>query len=212
MLPAPGQGALAIECRSDDTDLLGRLGRLDDPATRAAVTAERAVLATLEAGCSAPLGALAEVVEGEDGDELWIRAVALSPDGGLSVRMSTTGAVDDAAGTGTRLASEMLADGAAGLMDSTGMEAPVRKQHDASTERRRPQPATTAPQGWVSFVGSGPGDPGLMTVRAVELLREAEVIVTESPEHVDLVRWPVDLAPRTVRCSSTAASARTASR
>lgn len=123
MLPAPGQGALAIECRSDDTDLVAELARLDDRATRAAVTAERAVLATLEAGCSAPLGALAEVVEGEDGDELWIRAIALSPDGGLSVRMSTTGDVDDAAGTGNRLASEMLADGAADLM-----EAPVRKQ------------------------------------------------------------------------------------
>ncbi|HXH79686.1 hydroxymethylbilane synthase [Nocardioides sp.] len=123
MIPAPGQGALAIECRSDDTELLGRLAELEDPASRAAVNAERAVLATLEAGCSAPLGALAEVVEGEDGDELWIRAVALSSDGGLSVRMSMTGAVDDAAGTGTRLASEMLADGAADLM-----HAPVRKQ------------------------------------------------------------------------------------
>jgi hydroxymethylbilane synthase len=69
------------------------------------------------------LGALAEVVEGEDGDELWIRAVALSSDGGLSVRMSMTGSVDDAVRTGNRLASEMLADGAADLM-----HAPVRKQ------------------------------------------------------------------------------------
>ena len=123
MLPAPGQGALAIECRADDTDLVAGLTALDDPATRAAVTAERAVLAALEAGCSAPLGALAEVVEGEDGDELWVRAVALSHDGGLSVRRSATGPVADAAGVGHRLASDMLADGAADLM-----EAPVRKQ------------------------------------------------------------------------------------
>ena len=128
MLPAPGQGALAIECRTEDSSLLDDLARLDDHATRAAVTAERALLATLEAGCSAPLGALAEVVEGEDGDELWIRAIVLSPDGGLSIRMSTTGDVDDAASTGNRLASEMLADGAAGLMNNTRMEAPVRKQ------------------------------------------------------------------------------------
>ena len=96
MLPAPGQGALAIECRSGDIELVAALARLDDPATRAAVTAERAVLSTLEAGCSAPLGALAEVVEGEDGEELWLRAVALSEDGGLSVRMSTTGPVAEA--------------------------------------------------------------------------------------------------------------------
>lgn len=125
MLPAPGQGALAIECRSGDTELVAALALLDDPATRAAVTAERAVLSTLEAGCSAPLGALAEVVEGEDGEELWLRAVALSEDGGLSVRMSTTGPVTAAAQIGTRLASDMLDEGAADLMEAP----PVRNQH-----------------------------------------------------------------------------------
>ena len=76
MLPAPGQGALAVECRAPTTSLATALAVLDDPATRAATDAERAVLATLEGGCSAPVGALAEVVEGEDGDELWLRAVA----------------------------------------------------------------------------------------------------------------------------------------
>ncbi len=126
MLPAPGQGALAIECRSADTDLVELLGRLDDPATRAAVTAERAVLATLEAGCSAPLGALAEVVEGEDGEELWLRAVALSTDGALTVRMSATGPVADAAGLGTRLAGSMLDEGAADLMTAPQPGTPVR--------------------------------------------------------------------------------------
>ena len=73
------------------------------------------MLATLEGGCSAPIGALAEVVEGEDGEELWVRAIALSPDGGLSVRMSATGDPTDAAGVGDRLAQEMLADGAGDL-------------------------------------------------------------------------------------------------
>ena len=75
MLPAPGQGALAVEARADDPLAL-ELAVLDDAATRAAVTAERTVLATLEGGCSAPIGVLAEVAEGDDGDELWIRAVA----------------------------------------------------------------------------------------------------------------------------------------
>ena len=70
MLPAPGQGALGIECRVDDTEFVADLARLEDAHARAAVEAERAVLATLEGGCSAPIGALAEVVEGEDGDEL----------------------------------------------------------------------------------------------------------------------------------------------
>ncbi len=119
VLPAPGQGALGVECRADDALAAEVADALEDPRTRVAVTAERAVLATLEGGCSAPIGALAEVVEGEDGEELWVRAVALSPDGALSVRMSATGSPTDARGVGTRLAEEMLADGAAGLMMAT---------------------------------------------------------------------------------------------
>ncbi len=116
MLPAPGQGALAIECRSDDTDLVAELVRLDDHATRAAVTAERSLLATLEAGCSAPVGALAEVAEGDDGEELWLRAGVLSLDGALTLRQSSTGPVGAAERLGRELAEEMLQDGAAELM------------------------------------------------------------------------------------------------
>jgi hydroxymethylbilane synthase len=126
MLPAPGQGALGVECRSGDR-LVTDLAVLDDPLARAAVEAERAVLATLEGGCSAPIGALAEVVEGEDGDEIWVRAIALSPDGGLSVRSSASGDPADAAGVGNRLAAEMLADGA-GELDT--------RQHDESEQVR----------------------------------------------------------------------------
>ena len=118
MLPAPGQGALAIECRAADTTLVADLAGLQDQHARAAVDAERAVLATLEGGCSAPIGALAEVVEGDEGEELWIRAVALSHDGALAVRMSASGDPADAVGIGTRLAGEMLADGAGELTDS----------------------------------------------------------------------------------------------
>jgi hydroxymethylbilane synthase len=117
MLPAPGQGALAVECRADDAELVAALAALDDDHARAAVSAERAVLATLEGGCSAPIGALAEVVEGEDGNEIWVRAVALSLDGALAVRKSATGAPTDAVGVGSRLASDMLADGAARLAE-----------------------------------------------------------------------------------------------
>lgn len=117
MLPAPGQGALAVECRTGDDLVADVTAALDDPRTRAAVTAERAVLATLEGGCSAPIGALAEIVEGDEDEELWVRSVALSPDGGLSVRMSAAGDPTDAVGVGTRLAEGMLADGAGRLAD-----------------------------------------------------------------------------------------------
>ena len=124
MLPAPGQGALAVECRSDDRELADRLREhLEDSFTRAAVDAERAVLATLEAGCSAPVGALAEVAEGDDGPEVWVRAVALAPDGGVEIRRSASGPLADAAAVGQRLAAVMLDEGAAGLI-----EPPARRQ------------------------------------------------------------------------------------
>ncbi len=117
VLPAPGQGALAVECRAGSELLPVVREALDDAATRACVEAERTVLAELEAGCSAPVGALAEVAEGDHGDELWVRAVALSPDGALSVRRSASGPLDDPIGTGQKLAAEMLAEGAADLID-----------------------------------------------------------------------------------------------
>jgi hydroxymethylbilane synthase len=117
MLPAPGQGALAVECRADEPELVEQLREaLDDPASRTAVSAERSVLAALEAGCSAPVGALAEVALGEVGEEVWIRAVAAAVDGTQIVKMSTSGAVDDPVGLGQALAREMIADGASALL------------------------------------------------------------------------------------------------
>lgn len=106
VLPAPGQGALGIECRDDDDAVFEALAPLEDSAVRAAVTAERQMLATLEAGCTAPVGALAEVVEGEDGPELWLRG-ALGQDGGVR-RLSANGPVDDPQALGRRLANELL--------------------------------------------------------------------------------------------------------
>lgn len=118
MLPAPGQGALACECRADDDATARLLAVLDDPDTRAAVTAERTLLATLEAGCSAPVGALADVVWGDDGDELWLRAVVADPRGAPAIRRSASGTPADAAALGARLAAELLEDGADQIMTS----------------------------------------------------------------------------------------------
>ena len=118
MLPAPGQGALAVECRGSDPGLAEEVRlALDDPRTHAAVAAERSVLATLGAGCSAPVGAMGEIAEGDDGDELWLRAVALSGDGAVAVRRSATGAPEAGESVGRVLAEEMLEDGAAALME-----------------------------------------------------------------------------------------------
>ncbi|WP_030755369.1 hydroxymethylbilane synthase [Streptomyces griseus] len=122
VLPAPGQGALAVECAAASVALAAALGELDDPLTRAAVTAERSLLAALEAGCSAPVGALADLLD--DGKpaitEMRLRGVVGTTDGSTLVQLSTTGPVPAtkraAMDLGRELADEMLAKGAAGLM------------------------------------------------------------------------------------------------
>jgi hydroxymethylbilane synthase len=116
VLPAPGQGALAVECREDDKELLELLGMLDDPDSRAATAAERSLLGALEAGCSAPVGGLAFVAEGEDGMELYLRGSVTAIDGSDAVRRSVSGSVTGAEEVGRRLAADLLADGAADLM------------------------------------------------------------------------------------------------
>ncbi|MEU9181908.1 hydroxymethylbilane synthase [Streptomyces sp. NPDC048550] len=121
VLPAPGQGALAVECLASDAELIASLAELDDPHTRAAVTAERSLLAALEAGCSAPVGALADLLaDGQVVNEMRLRGVVGTLDGSTLVQLSTTGPVpqsyDEAMALGRELADEMLAKGAAGLM------------------------------------------------------------------------------------------------
>ncbi|QES43112.1 hydroxymethylbilane synthase [Streptomyces venezuelae] len=121
VLPAPGQGALAVECAAHNASLAAALAELDDPYTRVAVTAERSLLAALEAGCSAPVGALADVLaDGQIVKEMRLRGVVGTTDGSSLVQLSTTGPVPEtetqAMALGRELAAEMLAKGAAGLM------------------------------------------------------------------------------------------------
>jgi hydroxymethylbilane synthase len=113
MLPSPGQGALAIECR--DEALVPVLAVLDAPATRAAVVAERTMLAVLEAGCSAPVGGHA--VAGTGGVLSLTGAVA-TVSGSRGLRVSLTGPVSDPEGLGRRVAQGLLAEGAAELMEA----------------------------------------------------------------------------------------------
>ena len=119
MLPAPAQGALAVECRADDADLVELLAALDHAPSRATVRAERALLATLEAGCSAPVAAHAELAEGDHGDEIYLRGAVISPDGANDIRLSRTGTPADAAEIGKALAADLLDAGADTLMGST---------------------------------------------------------------------------------------------
>ena len=129
MVPAPGQGALAVECRADDAELVGLLAAIDHAPTRAAVTAERSLLAALEAGCSAPVGAYATIQPGTG--RVRLHAVVLgtrsetpqpgaldagAANGTIVIRESGEADAGDAARLGRELAARMLALGAADLM------------------------------------------------------------------------------------------------
>jgi hydroxymethylbilane synthase len=116
VLPAPAQGALAVECRTSDARTRELLGRLEHLATRCCVTAERSTLAALEAGCSAPVAAYAEIADGDDGPELFLRASVTALDGSDAVRGSLSGSLSDAAALGRRLAADLLERGAGALM------------------------------------------------------------------------------------------------
>jgi len=135
MLPAPGQGALAIECRADRLDLIEALTPLDDPDTRACVSAERALLAALEAGCTAPVGALAEVVEGEHGTELSLRAFAGTPDASVELRRSIVGPLKEPERLGRELAAVLLQEGAADIIAFETVQPDASRPDRSLTER-----------------------------------------------------------------------------
>lgn len=140
MLPAPGQGALAVECREDRPDVIEALAALDDPDTRAAVSAERALLAALEAGCTAPVGALAEVVHGEHGAEIFLRAFAGTEDAMIDLRRSSVGPLDEPERLGRDLAAVLLEEGADKI---PGLRAGAPSGGDPSND----QPEARGPQG-----------------------------------------------------------------
>jgi hydroxymethylbilane synthase len=116
MLPQVGQGALAVECRADDTDTRDRLAAIDDEGAHRAVRAERAFLAELAGGCNLPCGALAQI----DGDELALDVLLASLDGHVVLRVQTRGA--DADAVGIEAARTLLDDhGGRPLLDLEGV-------------------------------------------------------------------------------------------
>ncbi len=110
MSPAPGQGALAVQCREQDAATRRWLAALDDQATRLAVMAERAFLAGLGGGCSLPVGAYARVDQGQ----VSLQGIVAAPDGKRLLRLSGRG--QDAYQLGLDLAKQALEQGAAELL------------------------------------------------------------------------------------------------
>jgi hydroxymethylbilane synthase len=137
LLPAPAQGALAVECRSDDPVTAAQLASLDHSPTRAAVTAERAFLAALDAGCSAPVGALAEfTAQGGAEPLVRLRGLVAANDGSSVIRAQATAPARDGAALGRQLAHRLLGDGAAALLGRT-----VRPVSPIPSSRQAARPA-----------------------------------------------------------------------
>jgi len=113
MLPAPGQGALAVECRDGEPELAALLAAVTDEASLAAVSAERSLLEALAAGCSAPVGGYAAGT-----GQLLMHAVVLSADGSRALRAHGSAPAADARRLGHDLAVELLRRGAADLVSS----------------------------------------------------------------------------------------------
>lgn len=116
MLPAPGQGALGLETRSDDVATRDAVAALSDPLALAGVTAERELLRVLGGGCLAPIGAWGRIVAS---GALALDAVVLGPDGQRRLAASSAGEPSDALGMGLRVAQELVAQGGAELLAVT---------------------------------------------------------------------------------------------
>ena len=115
-LPAVGQGAVGIECRNDDAELISLLQALNDSQTAARVLAERAMNARLEGGCQVPIGSYAVLSD----DTLTLRGLVGTPDGTTFLKASAEGPLADAEKIGTEVANELLEQGAKEILDALG--------------------------------------------------------------------------------------------
>lgn len=113
-LPANGQGALGIECRSDDLEVKALLEPLADLETTLCVKAERAMNRTLQGGCQVPIGAFAEL----QGEQLWLRGLVGSPDGDPLIRAELIGSAQDAESIGVKVAEDLLEQGAGEILEA----------------------------------------------------------------------------------------------
>jgi hydroxymethylbilane synthase len=112
-LPAPAQGALAVQIRDDDSELAKLVSKLDDKEARITAQAERHILASMHGGCSIPLGVYSQI----DGDRITIDAAILDLEGSRCVRRSMTAAVNQARSCAEQLAQELLAAGGQEILD-----------------------------------------------------------------------------------------------
>ena len=165
MTPPAGQGILAVQCRCEDVDRLRPvLHNFASKQAEVRAAAERAFLAELQGGCQTPMAVHADIT----GDHLVLHSFIGTPDGRQTMRQTHTGAIEQAAGLGRQAAAEIIAAGGRQYIQTQTSSEPAK-------ENPMPSSAPSAPN--VFLVGAGPGDAGLITVRGLDLVKRADVII-----------------------------------
>lgn len=159
MIPAVGQGALAIETRADDESLKQALAFLNDEGTAAATTAERTFLAAINGSCQVPVGVYGTVQDGI----LTLQSIIAAPDGSQVCRTTTRGSAADSAAIGHEAACTLLDDAAAASSLIWASSRPIKE--------------VLSMNGIVYLTGAGPGDYRLLTLRGREVLERADVVI-----------------------------------
>ncbi len=201
-IPAPAQGALAVETRSDDAETVAIVRTIDDASARALVLAERQVLVTLKCGCHAPVGAYAE----RRGDTVELHAFLADVEGRNVIRKQATGLVSEALQLGERVAQELLEAGGREILrkleseqsrvglapPALSISAPALHPEDTVGQA----PPYLHGKGVVYLVGAGPGRADLITLRGAELLKVADCIIVDklaNPALLELARKDTEI-------------------
>ena len=164
ILPAIGQGALGLETRQDDEQTIGVIDFLNHEPTQIAVAAERAFLKKLQGGCQVPIAGLALLKNGR----LHFTGMVAEMDGTRIIQDQIYGDPKDAVQMGETVAGKLLADGARKILEKVYSEALPTDENSASPPLK---------SGKVYLVGAGPGDPGLLTLKAKQCIQEAAVVI-----------------------------------
>jgi uroporphyrinogen III methyltransferase/synthase len=191
-IPAPAQGTLAIQTRSDDERTVAIVRSIDDELSRALALAERQVLATTQCGCHAPVGAYAK----RQGDTIEVHAFISDVDGRNMIRRQAQGPLSQAVQVGEQVALELLDAGGRQILrdlerdPGQGDSGRVGSAHHSTSEGK------SVKKPMVYLVGAGPGRADLITLRGAELLRTADCIIVDklaNPALLDLARKDAEI-------------------
>ncbi len=194
-VPAPAQGALAVQTRSDDEATMAVVRSIDDESSRAMALAERQVLTTMQCGCHAPVGAYAEC----RGDTVEVFAFISDVEGRRTIRRQAKGPLSQVIQVGEQVAQELLDAGGREILrdlerdQGEGDSGRVGFAHHTATANVG---GRSAKKPMVHLVGAGPGRADLITLRGAELLKIADCVIVDklaNPALLELVRRDAEI-------------------